>query len=140
MPAKHLSFMATPDADTEAICTMKYMFVTNTVAVEQAVKQSFVDGDKLILKATGYLGDQQTGSAEINLAEFTAAQGKATKNKQLETEEQKKALIEAKMKTMTEEEKKALIEAKLKSMTPEQKKALIEAKKKKLMEDNAKKQ
>lgn len=72
MPAKHLSFMATPDADTEAICTMKYMFVTNTVAVEQAVKQSFVDGDKLILKATGYLGDQQTGSAEINLAEFTA--------------------------------------------------------------------
>ena len=41
---------------------------------------------------------------------------------------------------MTEEEKKALIEAKLKSMTPEQKKALIEAKKKKLMEDNAKKQ
>lgn len=56
------------------------------------------------------------------------------------TEEQKKALIEAKMKTMTEEEKKALIEAKLKSMTPEQKKALLEAKKKKLMEDNAKKQ
>lgn len=55
------------------------------------------------------------------------------------TEEQKKALIEAKMKTMTEEEKKALIEAKLKSMTPEQKKALIEAKKKKMMEDNAKK-
>ena len=56
------------------------------------------------------------------------------------TEEEKKALIEAKMKTMTEEQKKALIEAKLKSMTPEQKKALIEAKKKKMMEDNAKKQ
>lgn len=55
------------------------------------------------------------------------------------TEEEKKALIEAKMKTMTEEQKKALIEAKLKSMTPEQKKALIEAKKKKMMEDNAKK-
>ncbi len=55
------------------------------------------------------------------------------------TEEQKKALIEAKMKTMTEEQKKALIEAKLKSMTPEQKKALLEAKKKKLMEENGKK-
>ena len=34
------------------------------------------------------------------------------------------------MKSMTEEEKRALIEAKLKSMTPEEKKALIDAKKK----------
>ena len=43
-------------------------------------------------------------------------------------------------KQMTEEEKKALIEAKMKTMPEEQKKALIEAKKKKMMEDNAKKQ
>lgn len=50
------------------------------------------------------------------------------------TEEQKKALIEAKLKTMTEEQKKALVEAKLKSMTEEQKRALLEAKKKKMEE------
>ena len=51
------------------------------------------------------------------------------------TEEQKKALIEAKMKSMTEEQKKALIEAKLKNMTEEQKRALIEAKRKKMEQE-----
>ena len=55
-----------------------------------------------------------------------------TEKQKVLTEEQKRALIEAKMKTMTEEEKKALIEAKLKTMTEEQKRALIEAKRKKL--------
>ena len=54
------------------------------------------------------------------------------------TEEQKKALIEAKMKTMTEEQKRALIEAKLKTMTEEQKRALIEAKRKKMEADKNK--
>ena len=71
MPEKHLSFLATTDADNEAVCTMKYVMVTNSVAAEQAVRNSFVDGDRLVLKATGYLGTQQTGSAEICLAEFT---------------------------------------------------------------------
>lgn len=53
--------------------------------------------------------------------------------KQAQTaEEKKKALIEAKMKSMTEEEKKALIKAKLASMTEEEKRALIEAKRKKM--------
>lgn len=59
-------------------------------------------------------------------------------HKQL-TEEEKRALIEEKMKTMSKEEKKALLEAKLKSMSPEEKKALIEAKKKKLEADKNKK-
>lgn len=54
------------------------------------------------------------------------------------TEEQKKALVEAKLKNMTEEQKKALLEAKLKNMTEEQKKALIEAKKKKMEEQKNK--
>lgn len=71
MPEKHLSFIVTSGESTDAVCTMKYVYVTNTVAVEQAVKTSFVDGDKMVLKATGYLGTQQTGSAEIKLAEFT---------------------------------------------------------------------
>ncbi len=52
------------------------------------------------------------------------------------TEEEKKALIQAKLNSMTEEEKKALIQAKLNSMTDEQKRALIEAKKKKMQTDN----
>ena len=40
------------------------------------------------------------------------------------------------MKSLTDEQKRALIEAKLKSMTPEQKRALIEAKRKKMEEKN----
>lgn len=54
------------------------------------------------------------------------------------TEEQKKALVEAKLKSMTEEQKKALLQEKLKNMTEEQKRALIEAKKKKLEEQKNK--
>lgn len=61
------------------------------------------------------------------------------KIEEVKEEQKKKAIIEAKMKTMTEEEKRALIEAKLKSMTPEEKKALIEAKKKKLEAEKNKK-
>ena len=54
------------------------------------------------------------------------------------TEEQKKALVEAKLKSMTEEQKKALLQEKLKNMTEEQKRALIEAMKKKLEEQKNK--
>ena len=54
---------------------------------------------------------------------------------EMSAEQKKKAMIEAKMKSMTEEEKRALIEAKLKAMSPEEKRALIEAKKKKMEAD-----
>lgn len=54
------------------------------------------------------------------------------------TEQQKKALVEAKLKSMTEEQKKALLQEKLKNMTEEQKRALIEAKKKKMEEQKNK--
>ena len=54
------------------------------------------------------------------------------------TEEQKKALVEAKLKSMTEEQKKALLQEKLKNMKEEQKRALIEEKKKKLEEQKNK--
>ena len=57
-------------------------------------------------------------------------------DKKTMTEEQKKALIQAKINSMTEEEKKALIQAKLNSMTEEQKRALIEAKKKRMEAEN----
>lgn len=67
----------------------------------------------------------------------TKTETKAAEKKTI-TEQEKKALIEEKMKTMTEEQKKALIEAKLKTMTEEQKKALIEAKRKKMQENKNK--
>ena len=57
------------------------------------------------------------------------------KNEEMTAEQKKKAMIEAKMKSMTEEEKRALIEAKLKAMSPEEKRALIEAKKRKMEAD-----
>ena len=71
MPEKHLTFMVSSSESANATCSMKYVLVTNSVAVEQAVRNSFVDGDWLILKASGYLGNQPTGSAEIRLAEYT---------------------------------------------------------------------
>lgn len=71
MPEKHLTFMVESGGSTQATCSMKYVLVTNSVAVEQAVRNSFVDGDKIVLKASGYLGTQPTGSAEISLAEYT---------------------------------------------------------------------
>lgn len=73
MPEKHFVFLAESDADTQASCVMNYMYVTNSVASEQAVRAVFRDGDKLVFKATGYVGTQPTGSAEICLAEFTEA-------------------------------------------------------------------
>ena len=69
---------------------------------------------------------------EISQDKNVQKENKEEKQEELTLEQKKKALIEAKMKSMTEEEKRALIEAKLKSMTPEEKKALIEAKKKKM--------
>lgn len=53
-------------------CTMRGMFVTNTVAVADAVRENFVLGDKLTLTATGYLGSTVTGEASIDLADFSA--------------------------------------------------------------------
>ena len=54
-------------------CTAKALYVTNSVAVEDAVRKSFLPGDQLVLKATGYLDGAQTGEAEIKLADFTTA-------------------------------------------------------------------
>lgn len=61
------------------------------------------------------------------------------KTEELTPEQKRKAMIEAKMKSLTEEEKKAIIKAKLDSMSDEEKKALIEAKKKKMEAEKNKK-
>ena len=71
MPADHMQFAFQSSSDMMATCAMQAVFVTNTVAVEKSIKETFVPGDQLILRATGYLADQKTDVAEIKLAEYT---------------------------------------------------------------------
>lgn len=53
-------------------CVMNFCFVNNTVEVTDSIKANFQLGDKMTLKAVGYLDDVETGSAEFTLAEYTA--------------------------------------------------------------------
>lgn len=68
---------AMPEHDVEfaykenGTCDMLGCYVTNTVEVANFVKMNFKKGDKLSVKATGYLKGAVTGEAEIALAEFT---------------------------------------------------------------------
>ena len=52
-------------------CTMKACYVNNTVEVVEYVKKNFETGNRITLKAVGSLGGVQTGSAEINLADYS---------------------------------------------------------------------
>lgn len=69
MPTHAISFPFTENGT----CEMQGCFVTNTVEVADYVKANFELGDRLTLKATGYLNGTKTGEAEINLADFSAA-------------------------------------------------------------------
>ena len=73
MPEKHFWFNYV-QGEVKGTCLPQFMRVNNTVEVINAIKESFQDGDVMILKATGYLGDKTTGEAEIRLAEFTSSQ------------------------------------------------------------------
>lgn len=73
MPEHHMTFLVESSAETAATCEMQYMLVTNSVSVEESVRSTFADGDVLLLRATGYLDEQKTGTAEIKLAEYTEA-------------------------------------------------------------------
>lgn len=73
MPQKHMSFAVKSTSTLAATCTMLHCFVNNTVGVAEAIQNCFVPGDKLILKAEGYLGETSTGTADITLAEKTAS-------------------------------------------------------------------
>ena len=53
-------------------CVMKGCYVNNTVEVVDYVRKNFVPGDRITLKATGYLDGKMTGSDEINLADYSA--------------------------------------------------------------------
>lgn len=69
MPEHDMKFTFEASGDATGMCVMTSCLVNNTVAVADAVVKQFVPGDKLILKASGYLDGKQTGTAEIVLAE-----------------------------------------------------------------------
>jgi len=73
MPEKHFWFTFVPTGEITGSCTPNSVCVNNTVEVINSLKENFVDGDAMIFKATGYLEGEQTGDAEIKLAEFTSA-------------------------------------------------------------------
>lgn len=68
MPKHDIKFLAIEDGT----CQMLGCYVANTVEVADAVRANFKEGDKLTLKATGYLFGTKTGEAQIDLAEYTA--------------------------------------------------------------------
>lgn len=69
MPEHAISFRYTQDG----FCTMQGCYVTNTAEVAEYVKKNFEVGDRLTLKAKGYLNGTKTGEAEIHLADYSAA-------------------------------------------------------------------
>lgn len=116
---------------------------TESEKEETHTEEEKTDSDKLEAESiknmfSAVISNIEDGAQEETKAEETKEEIKEEVKEEPEkkaiSEEDKKSLIEEKMKTLTPEQKKALIEAKLKAMTPEQKKALIEAKKKKLEE------
>lgn len=54
-------------------CSPYGCYVNNTTLVARKIKEHFVDGDKLVLKATGIKHDGSKTSASITLAEYTEA-------------------------------------------------------------------
>ena len=53
-------------------CILQGCFITNTVEVADYVKENFEVGDRITLKATGYLDGVKTGDASINLVDISA--------------------------------------------------------------------
>ena len=69
MPDNDMGFNFVKSATASGTCTMGACLVNNTVATAQAVVEKFAIGDRMTLKATGYLDGVKTDSAEIMLAE-----------------------------------------------------------------------
>ena len=69
MPVNDVAFNFSQSANSIGTCIMTSCSVNNTVAVAEAVEKNFVAGDRMLLKATGYLEGKKTDSAEIMLAE-----------------------------------------------------------------------
>ena len=73
MPVNDMGFAFVPSDGATGSCIMQSCQVNNTVAVAKAVGDTFVPGDKLTLKAKGYLAGRETGTAEITLAEKSSS-------------------------------------------------------------------
>ena len=73
IPEKHFWFNYI-QGEIKGTCAPQFVRVNNTVEVINAIKDSFQDGDAMILKATGYLEDKKTGESQMRLAEFSSAQ------------------------------------------------------------------
>lgn len=67
MPEHDVEFMATEIGT----CTMGLCYINNTRYVAYKVAQHFEDGDRLTLRATGYLKGTKTGENSIALADYS---------------------------------------------------------------------
>lgn len=72
MPEHDMGFALVSTDHVSGTCTMASCQVSNTVAVTDSIKANFGRGDKLLLKAKGFLGGKETGSAEMTLAEYSS--------------------------------------------------------------------
>lgn len=68
MPEHDVEFLAA----TVGTCQPLACYVNNTNYVAYKIAQTFEDGDRLTLKATGYLKGVKTGEASMELADFSA--------------------------------------------------------------------
>ena len=73
MPEHDMGFTFVESHGSTGTCVMKSCQVNNTVAVAKAVNEKFEPGNKLVLKAKGYLDGTETATAEIMLAERTTS-------------------------------------------------------------------
>lgn len=58
-------------APTRGTCAMKSCQVTNTAMAAEEIAAKFERGDKLLLRAIGYKDGKETGTAEMELADYT---------------------------------------------------------------------
>lgn len=68
MPEHDVVFLV----ESNGVCQAQQCFVNNTGYVAYKIAQTFEPGDRLTLKATGYLKGVKTGDASIDLADFSA--------------------------------------------------------------------
>lgn len=68
MPKNDIGFLY----KSNGTCVAQGCLVTNTVEVADSVKANFKLGDRLTIKAVGYLNGAKTGEADINLADYSA--------------------------------------------------------------------
>lgn len=76
MPEKQVEFVSSK----YGTCTMGGCYVNNTKEVADSIASRFGLGDRLSLKAVGYLNGTKTGEATVTLADFSAAKDSIVTN------------------------------------------------------------